>query len=126
MKWTFSSIFWIFNLNLGVLLVFFRAVRAFQQVLYIDPGFSRANEVHLRLGQMFKVNSDFDSSLKHYQLALIDNSPCTLSKPQSKSSGNGDGGGGGIGGGGGGGGGAGGAGDGGVGWWCWWWWWQRW
>ncbi|XP_011672931.2 lysine-specific demethylase 6A isoform X3 [Strongylocentrotus purpuratus] len=33
---------------------------------------------------MFKVNSDFDSSLKHYQLALIDNSPCTLSKPQIK------------------------------------------
>ncbi|XP_072034638.1 histone demethylase UTY-like isoform X2 [Amphiura filiformis] len=60
------------------------AIRAFQQVLYTDPGFSRANEVQLRLGHMFKVNSDYDSSLKHYQLALIDSSACSLSKAEIK------------------------------------------
>lgn len=64
--------------------VFYRAIRAFQQVLYIDSGFSRANEVHLRLGHMFKVNGDYESSLKHYQLALVDNTICSLSKPESK------------------------------------------
>uniref|UniRef100_A0A671YW00 [histone H3]-trimethyl-L-lysine(27) demethylase n=1 Tax=Sparus aurata TaxID=8175 RepID=A0A671YW00_SPAAU len=55
-----------------------------QEVLYIDPGFSRAKEIHLRLGLMFKVNTDYESSLKHFQLALIDSNPCTLSKAESK------------------------------------------
>lgn len=41
-----------------------RAIKAFQEVLYIDPGFSRAKEIHLRLGLMFKVNTDYESSLK--------------------------------------------------------------
>uniref|UniRef100_A0A8C1PNE7 [histone H3]-trimethyl-L-lysine(27) demethylase n=1 Tax=Cyprinus carpio TaxID=7962 RepID=A0A8C1PNE7_CYPCA len=58
----------------------FQAIKAFQEVLYIDPGFSRAKEIHLRLGLMFKVNTDYESSLKHFQLALIDSSHCTLSK----------------------------------------------
>jgi histone demethylase len=62
----------------------FRAVKAFQQVLYVDPGFSRANEVHLRLGLMFKVNNDWESALKHLQLSLIDASPSTFSKLESK------------------------------------------
>ncbi|XP_059483249.1 lysine-specific demethylase 6A isoform X2 [Neocloeon triangulifer] len=56
------------------------AVKAFQQVLYVDPSFSRANEVHLRLGLIFKINSDLVASLKHLQLALIDSSPSTFSK----------------------------------------------
>lgn len=111
---------------------FRRAIKAFQEVLYIDPGFSRAKEIHLRLGLMFKVNTDYESSLKvgpnpqsfntqsrfivmdyniitpgwglstllncfiqfslistcvlsqHFQLALIDSNPCTLSKAESK------------------------------------------
>ncbi|XP_030636977.1 lysine-specific demethylase 6A [Chanos chanos] len=58
------------------------AIKAFQEVLYIDPGFSRAKEIHLRLGLMFKVNTDYESSLKHFQLALIDSSDCTLSKAE--------------------------------------------
>lgn len=41
-----------------------RAIKAFQEVLYIDPTFSRAKEIHLRLGLMFKVNTDYESSLK--------------------------------------------------------------
>ncbi|XP_064166423.1 lysine-specific demethylase 6A isoform X2 [Anguilla rostrata] len=59
-----------------------RAIKAFQEVLYIDPCFSRAKEIHLRLGLMFKVNTDYESSLKHFQLALIDSTPCTLSKAE--------------------------------------------
>lgn len=43
---------------------FCRAIKAFQEVLYIDPSFSRAKEIHLRLGLMFKVNTDYDLSLK--------------------------------------------------------------
>uniref|UniRef100_A0A8C5LN58 [histone H3]-trimethyl-L-lysine(27) demethylase n=1 Tax=Leptobrachium leishanense TaxID=445787 RepID=A0A8C5LN58_9ANUR len=58
------------------------AIRAFQEVLYVDPSFCRAKEIHLRLGLMFKVNTDFESSLKHFQLALIDCNPCTLSKAE--------------------------------------------
>ncbi|KAI5621201.1 lysine-specific demethylase 6A isoform X2 [Silurus asotus] len=58
------------------------AIKAFQEVLYIDPGFSRAKEIHLRLGLMFKVITDYDLSLKHFQLALIDSTPCTLSKAE--------------------------------------------
>uniref|UniRef100_A0A3B5MWL9 [histone H3]-trimethyl-L-lysine(27) demethylase n=1 Tax=Xiphophorus couchianus TaxID=32473 RepID=A0A3B5MWL9_9TELE len=61
------------------------AIKAFQEVLYIDPTFSRAKEIHLRLGLMFKVNTDYESSLKHFQLALIDSNLCTLSKAESKS-----------------------------------------
>uniref|UniRef100_A0A4W4EV49 [histone H3]-trimethyl-L-lysine(27) demethylase n=1 Tax=Electrophorus electricus TaxID=8005 RepID=A0A4W4EV49_ELEEL len=60
------------------------AIKAFQEVLYIDPSFSRAKEIHLRLGLMFKVNTDFESSLKHFQLALIDSTPCSLSKAESE------------------------------------------
>jgi len=41
-----------------------RAVKAFQEVLYIDPGFSHAKDIHLRLGLMFKANTDYESSLK--------------------------------------------------------------
>lgn len=49
---------------IGVCVCALRAIKAFQEVLYIDPGFSRAKEIHLRLGLMFKVNTDYESSLK--------------------------------------------------------------
>ncbi|XP_038125155.1 lysine-specific demethylase 6A-like isoform X2 [Cyprinodon tularosa] len=58
------------------------AIKAFQEVLYIDPTFSRAKEIHLRLGLMFNVNTVYESSLKHFQLALIDSNLCTLSKAE--------------------------------------------
>lgn len=61
-----------------------RAIKAFQQLLYVNPDFSRSNEVHLRLGLMFKLNHDYEASLKHLQLALFDSSSCTLSKYESK------------------------------------------
>lgn len=56
------------------------AVRAFQQVLYVDPVFQRANEVHLRLGLMFKVNNDPETALKHLKLSYVDASPSTFCK----------------------------------------------
>lgn len=51
-------------LHFFVFFFFSRAIKAFQEVLYIDPSFSRAKEIHLRLGLMFKVNTDYESSLK--------------------------------------------------------------
>ncbi|XP_064871829.1 lysine-specific demethylase 6A-like isoform X3 [Oncorhynchus nerka] len=58
------------------------AIKAFQDGLYIDPSFCRATEIHMRLGLMFKGNTNYESSLKHFQLALIDSNPCTLSKAE--------------------------------------------
>ncbi|XP_065682010.1 lysine-specific demethylase 6A isoform X1 [Hydra vulgaris] len=73
-----------FLYGLGIVYFHFNAyhwsIKAFQQLLYVDPSFIRANEVHLRLGLMFKSLSSFDASLKHFQLALLDSSPCSLSK----------------------------------------------
>lgn len=54
----------LIKLNKTLFFVFNRAIKAFQEVLYIDPSFSRAKEIHLRLGLMFKVNTDYESSLK--------------------------------------------------------------
>ncbi|XP_062982627.1 lysine-specific demethylase 6A isoform X2 [Elgaria multicarinata webbii] len=58
------------------------AIKAFREVLYVDPSFCRAKEIHLRLGLMFKVNTDFESSFKHFQLALVDCNSCTLSNAE--------------------------------------------
>lgn len=62
-----------------------RATKAFQNLLYVAPCFQRANEVHLRLGFMFKVTSDTESAVKHFQLALADNNPCSASNNTSMS-----------------------------------------
>ncbi|XP_014395743.1 PREDICTED: histone demethylase UTY-like isoform X1 [Myotis brandtii] len=74
----------VFLYGLGLVYFYYNAfhwaIKAFQEVLYVDPSFCRAKEIHLRLGLMFKVNTDYNSSLKHFQLALIDCHPCTLSK----------------------------------------------
>lgn len=62
-----------------------RSVKAFQELLYINPDFQRANEVHVRLGFMFKVIGDHDKSLKHYNLALLDqSSSCTFTTSESE------------------------------------------
>lgn len=60
------------------------ATKAFQQLLYVSPSFLRANEVHLRLGLMFKAAQEYESALKHLQLALADNGPCTVNKSTIK------------------------------------------
>ncbi|XP_063993292.1 histone demethylase UTY isoform X2 [Diachasmimorpha longicaudata] len=61
------------------------AIKSFQQVLWVDPGFPRACEVHFRLGFMLKVHADFEAALKHLTLALIDAStPASFSKLEIK------------------------------------------
>lgn len=45
----------------------------------------RANEVHLRLGVMAKINGDYAISLRHFNMALADTSaPCTFSPSEIK------------------------------------------
>uniref|UniRef100_A0A914XRQ3 Uncharacterized protein n=1 Tax=Plectus sambesii TaxID=2011161 RepID=A0A914XRQ3_9BILA len=44
------------------------------------PLFQRINEVHLRLGLVYKALEDFDLALKHLNCVFIDCSPCTLNK----------------------------------------------
>lgn len=62
-----------------------RSVKAFQQLLYICPDFQRANEVHVRLGFMFKVLGDYEKSLKHFQLSLLDQtSTCSFTALESE------------------------------------------
>ncbi|XP_048588663.1 lysine-specific demethylase 6A isoform X1 [Nematostella vectensis] len=58
------------------------AIKVFQQVLYLDPGFSCSNEVHLRLGIMFKAQNNYEASIKHFHMALMDSNPCSLSKTE--------------------------------------------
>jgi len=70
----------------GLGLVYFKynsfqlATMAFQQVLYVDPGFLRANEVHLRLGIIAKMKNDFKTSLKHFYLAKNDCNQCSFNE----------------------------------------------
>lgn len=65
------SLFWVTLLKESYIAVcrdgcscFPRAIKAFREVLYVDPSFCRAKEINLRLGLMFKVNTDFESSFK--------------------------------------------------------------
>jgi tetratricopeptide (TPR) repeat protein len=77
----------IYNLTINKYfpLPHFRSVKAFQELLYINPDFQRANEVHVRLGFMFKVIGDYEKSLKHYNLALLDqSSSCTFTTAESE------------------------------------------
>uniref|UniRef100_A0A3Q4AMG7 [histone H3]-trimethyl-L-lysine(27) demethylase n=1 Tax=Mola mola TaxID=94237 RepID=A0A3Q4AMG7_MOLML len=74
---TLQSDYWknaAFLYGLGMVYFHYNAfqwsIKAFQEVLYIDPSFSRAKEIHLRLGLMFKVNTDYESSLKSHKIHL--------------------------------------------------------
>ena len=73
----------------GIGLVYFHynahqwSKKAFQNALYADPGFVRANEIRIRLGIMAKVEKDYSASLKHFRLAASDVAhPCTFSSPE--------------------------------------------
>ena len=46
------------------------SVRLFQSVLYLEPSFPRAKEIHFRLGILFKFLDDFRSSMKHFRLSI--------------------------------------------------------
>ncbi|UJR27393.1 hypothetical protein I4U23_008683 [Adineta vaga] len=59
------------------------AIRAYQQVLYLDSQFVRRSDVHLRLGLIYKQLGDYSTSLKHFQRALGDStSTCSLTRPE--------------------------------------------
>ncbi|XP_031554855.1 lysine-specific demethylase 6A-like isoform X2 [Actinia tenebrosa] len=72
----------------GIGLVYFNfsayqwATKVFQQVLYLDPGFSCSNEVHLRLAIIYKAQNNYEASIKHFHMALMDSNPCSLSKEE--------------------------------------------
>lgn len=51
-------------------------------VLYIDPAFACANEVHLRLALIYKARREFLLSRKRFQLVLNDSAVCSLSRQQ--------------------------------------------
>ncbi|XP_043190605.1 lysine-specific demethylase 6A-like, partial [Amphibalanus amphitrite] len=57
-----------------------RATPTLQHVLYADPSFTHANEVHLRLGLIHKVCGEFKAAYKRFQLVLNDSTECTLSR----------------------------------------------
>ncbi|XP_050440463.1 lysine-specific demethylase 6A isoform X3 [Adelges cooleyi] len=57
-----------------------RSIKFFQKLLYVDPNFQRANEVHLRLGLMYKVFNEWETALKHLKNAHSDASLSTFSK----------------------------------------------
>lgn len=61
----------------------FRSIKFFQKLLYIDPNYQRANEVHLRLGLMYKVFHEWETALKHLKHAYSDVSLSTFSKLES-------------------------------------------
>uniref|UniRef100_A0A0K2U1I1 JmjC domain-containing protein n=2 Tax=Lepeophtheirus salmonis TaxID=72036 RepID=A0A0K2U1I1_LEPSM len=63
------------NFLYGLGLVYFHynaypwAIRALTSLLYVNPGFPRASDVHLRLALIYKTHGNFSSSLKHFRLA---------------------------------------------------------
>lgn len=61
-----------------------RAIKSFQELLYLSPNFTCANEVHLRLGLMLKHCGEFHTALKHLQLALLYTYPSTFSELQGE------------------------------------------
>ncbi|KAH8410657.1 hypothetical protein KR009_011097, partial [Drosophila setifemur] len=60
------------------------AIKSFQELLYLSPNFTCANEVHLRLGLMLKHCGEYHIALKHLQLALLYTNPSTFSELQVK------------------------------------------
>ncbi|KAI8043500.1 hypothetical protein M5D96_004832 [Drosophila gunungcola] len=60
------------------------AIKSFQELLYLSPNFTCANEVHLRLGLMLKHCGEFHIALKHLQLSLLYTYPSTFSELQVK------------------------------------------
>lgn len=74
----------------GVGIVYFHfsafswATKFFQQLLYNDPTFRKASEVHCRLGLVFKISGSFQAAYKHFKLALSDQRSSNISKCEIK------------------------------------------
>ena len=59
------------------------AIRAYQEVLYLDTQFVRRADIHLRLGIIHKQLGDYSTSLKHLQRALADpTGGCSLTRSE--------------------------------------------
>ena len=58
------------------------AVRTLQQVIYMDPSYQRASDIHVRLGLMRKMMKNYATSLKHFNMALRIPNPCSFSKDE--------------------------------------------
>jgi len=75
-----------FLFGLGIVYYHFSAyhwtVKLFRQLLYNDPNFVKSNEVHCRLGLVFKATNHHQLAIKHFQLASTTASP--VSSPKLK------------------------------------------
>ncbi|CAH8462764.1 unnamed protein product [Schistosoma rodhaini] len=60
--------------------VFNRTIRLFQQVLYLQPWFPKCKEIHIRLGYIYKIQNNFERSLRHFRQALNDSTPATFNR----------------------------------------------
>ena len=69
----------------NLILNFYSAARSLLCALYKDTNFQRVNEIHFRLGIIYKELNNFVLSLKHFKLALIDTSSSLSSVTKSAS-----------------------------------------
>ncbi|CAH8455633.1 unnamed protein product [Schistosoma haematobium] len=60
--------------------VFNRTIRLFQQILYLQPWFPKCKEINIRLGYIYKVQNNFERSLRHFRQALNDSTPATFNR----------------------------------------------
>ncbi|XP_067948145.1 histone demethylase UTY-like [Watersipora subatra] len=58
------------------------AVQAFQMLLYREANFSRASDVHLRLGIIKKKNKDYEAATKHFKQVLNDSNSSAFLKAE--------------------------------------------
>lgn len=71
----------------GLAMVYFHfsqfewAIKAFREILYIQPGFCRASEIYIRLALMYKVRGDYGEALKYFERVstVICPEPCSIS-----------------------------------------------
>ncbi|XP_046869014.1 lysine-specific demethylase 6A isoform X2 [Drosophila willistoni] len=82
MYWTNHDFLYGIGIAYFKLRCFKWATKAFQELLYLNPNFTCASEVHLRLGLMLKVYGEYSTALKHFQLSLIGNSATTYRNHQ--------------------------------------------
>lgn len=56
------------------------SIKALRQFLYLNIDHHCCVEVNIRLAFVFKLQEEFELSVKHFDLAIMDNSPSTVSK----------------------------------------------
>lgn len=68
-----------FMYGLGLIYMHFNAyswaIKAFREVIYVQPNFARSRDVHTRLGLIFKAIGRYKLSEKHFELAINDKRP---------------------------------------------------